>query len=346
MTTFANDNRAEATTIAAQPSPVQAFSFGDPEPVLGGRRAILDMCECVNNGQYWEPPLPMEGLARAYWASPHHSSAMQLKRNRLISAFIPSRWLSRKAFAALVQDYLVLANGYLEVRVNRLGGVLRLDHALAKYTRRGLEDGQFFYLENGVSPVEFDTQVIQITQPDLNQEYYGIPEYVSALQSAFLNEAATLFRRKYYENGSHAGYIMHAKGQFTNIDTDTLKEALRRSKGPGNFRSLFVQTPEGKDTEIKIIPIAQLGASDEFLGIKGTSRDDILAAHRVPPQLLGIVPAQGSSGFGNPLQATDMFDELEITPIQAALLDINEQIGVEAVKFAARVPLAGTPAKA
>lgn len=43
---------------------------------------------------------------------------------------------------------------------------------------------------------------------DLNQEIYGLPEYLSAIPSALLNEPATLFRRKYYMNGSHAGFIM------------------------------------------------------------------------------------------------------------------------------------------
>lgn len=46
-------------------------------------------------------------------------------------------------------------------------------------------------------------------EPDLNQEIYGLPEYLSANPSALLNESATLFRRKYYINGNHAGFIMY-----------------------------------------------------------------------------------------------------------------------------------------
>lgn len=34
-------------------------------------------------------------------------------------------------------------------------------------------------------------------------------EHLSALNSAWLNESATLFRRKYDQNGAHAGYIMY-----------------------------------------------------------------------------------------------------------------------------------------
>lgn len=37
---------------------------------------------------------------------------------------------------------------------------------------------------------------------------------------------------------------------------------------------------------------------DEFLNIKNVSRDDMLAAHRVPPQMMGIIP-QNTGGFGD-----------------------------------------------
>ncbi len=46
-------------------------------------------------------------------------------------------------------------------------------------------------------------------EPDLNQKIYGLPEYLSAIPSTLLNESATLFRRNYYINGSHVGFIMY-----------------------------------------------------------------------------------------------------------------------------------------
>lgn len=318
------------------PAAMQAFSFGDPEPVLN-RRELLDMIECVHNGRWYEPPVPLDGLARAYRVSPHHSSAIALKRNLLVSSFDPTPMLSRKAFAAAAQDHLVFGNAYLEQRPNLLGATMRLDHALAKYTRRGLIAGQFFFIPGYGQETEFRRgSVVQIAQADVNQEIYGVPEYLSALQSALLNEAATLFRRRYYLNGSHAGYILYATGEIDENDTTALRAALKASKGPGNFKNLFVHAPNGKEGSLKILPIAEVGAKDEFLGIKNATRDDVLAAHRVPPQLLGIVPAQGSSGFGNPLQATDMFFELEIEPLQATWLDLNDELGFEAVRFKPR----------
>lgn len=315
---------------------IAAFTFGDPEPVLS-RATMMDMLECWHNQRWYEPPISLDGLARAFRASPHHSSAIILKRNMLAASLEPTPWLSRKAFAGLVQDYLVLGNAYVQEIRNRLGGVMRLDHCLAKYTRRGVEPGHFWWVPGYQNEVEFDAGTVhQLLAPDINQEIYGLPEYLSALQSALLNENATLFRRRYFENGSHAGYILYATGEFSDGDVDGMRDALKKSKGPGNFRNLFVHSPNGKENGIKLLPIAQVGANDEFLGIKNTTRDDVLAAHRVPPQLLGIVPAN-AGGFGDVTKATDAFFELEIEPLQAVFMELNDVLGLKAVRFRERV---------
>jgi PBSX family phage portal protein len=300
----------------------------------------MDLLECQIAGRWYEPPIPLDGLARAYRVSPHHSSAIQLKRNLLVASFEPSPQLSREAFGAAVQDDLVFGNAYLEDRRNLLGGTLRYVHALAKYVRRGVEAGQYFFVPSFRQESEFRPgSVFQLRQADINQEIYGVPEYLSALQSALLNEAATLFRRRYYLNGSHAGYILYATGEIDEADTTALKEALKKSRGPGNFRNLFVHAPNGKEGSLKILPIAEVGAKDEFLGIKNATRDDVLAAHRVPPALLGIVPAQGTTP-GNPLQSVDMFFELEILPLQTRWLQFNEWAGREVIRFRERKPAA------
>lgn len=127
-------------------------------------------------------------------------------------------------------------------------------------------------------------------------------------------------------------YIMYATGEIDVGDTDKLKEAMKAAKGPGNFRSMFVHAPNGREQSIRIIPIAEAAAKDEFLGIKSASAADVMASHRVPPQLLGIVPAQGSA-FGNPVDAVAMFERNEIRPLKAVFLDLNDRMGVPAVTF-------------
>lgn len=313
---------------------IEVFSFGEPEPVLS-RATLLDMLECVHNERWYEPPVSLNGLARAFRASPHHSSAIFLKRNMLAASYVPNDILSRADFSALVLDYLVFGNAYVEEVRNRLGGLMRADHLLAKYVRRGIEPATFWWVPGWQHEAKL-ARVHQLRGTDINQEIYGVPEYISSLQSALLNENATLFRRRYFENGSHAGYILYATGEFTDGDVDAMRDSLQRAKGPGNFRNLFVHSPNGKESGIRLLPIAEVGAKDDFQSIKSTTRDDVLAAHRVPPQLLGIVPAN-AGGFGDVTKAADAFYELEILPLQAVFLQLNEALRFELIRFVERV---------
>ena len=170
-------------------------------------------------------------------------------------------------------------------------------------------------------------------EPDINQEVYGLPGYLGALRSGWLNESATLFRRKYYENGSHAGFILYmTDAARSQSDVDKMREALKNSKGPGNFRNLFMYAPNGKKDGIQLIPVSEVTAKDEFFNIKNVTRDDLLAAHRVPPQLIGIVPSN-TGGFGAANTAAEVFGANEISPLQRRFEQLNEWIGDEVVRF-------------
>jgi PBSX family phage portal protein len=309
------------------------FSFGDPEPVLD-RRGFFGMLECIRNARWWEPPVPMHGLARAYRIAPHHSSAILVKRNLLLKTFVPSRLLSSAAFSRWALDFLVLGNGYLERRDNMLGRPLSLDPVLGVYARVGVDPDSFWFVSDVRAPYQFTPgSVFHMAEPDLAQEIYGVPEYMSAIQSSLLNEAATLFRRRYYQNGSHAGFILYSTDAgLADEDADELEEMLAETKGVGNFRNVFLHVPGGKKDGLSLIPIAEVAAKDEFLGIKNTTRDDMLAAHRVPPQLLGVVPAN-AGGFGDVEKAADVFFRNEIEPLQARFLELNDWVGEEAVAF-------------
>ncbi|MNV28750.1 Phage portal protein [compost metagenome] len=175
--------------------------------------------------------------------------------------------------------------------------------------------------------------IFHLKCPDINQEVYGLPEYLSTLQSAWLNESATLFRRRYYNNGAHAGFVMYLNDSGMNDeDVNKLRQALHNAKGPGNFRNLFLHSPNGKKDGIQILPISEVAARDDFLNIKSVTRDDILAAHRVPPQLMGIVPG-ATGGFGAVLPAAQVFARNEIEPLQTLFNEINIWLGVKAVQF-------------
>jgi len=95
------------------------------------------------------------------------------------------------------------------------------------------------------------------------------------------------------------------------------------------------------------MPISEVAAKDEFFSIKNVTRDDVPAAHRMPPQLLGLVPT-GTTGFGSVVPAAQVFAINELLPLMARFYQINDWLGEEVVSFGdyAVTNLNGTGAKA
>ncbi|MCW6525948.1 phage portal protein [Yersinia ruckeri] len=326
-------NKPAATKPAEPAQEGITFAFDDPEGVMD-KRQILDYIECTDNGKWYEPPISFDGLARSLHAAVHHSSPIYVKRNILASTFIAHPLLSQQAFSRYALDYLLFGNAFLELRKNQLGDPMRLDVSPAKYTRRGTENGVYWFVQNWKQAHQFAVgSVFHLIEPDINQELYGLPEYLSALNSAWLNESATLFRRRYYKNGGHAGYILYVTDAAqTSSDIEKMRKAMSDTKGLGNCRNLFMFAPNGKPDGIKVIPLSDVATKDDFFNIKNASRDDLLSAHRVPPQMMGIIPSN-TGGFGDAAKAAQVFVRNELTPLQERMKDVNEWIGEDVIRF-------------
>ncbi len=308
------------------------FSFGDPDPSMT-RRTAIGYLEPSHN-DYYDLPIPAQGLSESLNSSPHHASAIKLKRNTLVSHFIEHEHLKRGDFSRLALDYLVFGNSYLEEIRSVRGGRMGFKPSLAKLTRRH-KSGEYGFIKKGGQDMHAFKRgrIWHLLEPDINQEVYGVPDYSAALHAAWLNESATLFRRKYYQNGAHAGYIMYLTDpSFNEEDVEALEKNIAGSKGPGNFRSLFINAPNGDKDGLKIIHLAEAQAKDQFFNIKNVTRDDVLAAHRVPPQLIGVVPSN-SGGFGSIENARKAFSISEIKPLQSRFEELNEWAGDEIIKF-------------
>ena len=113
--------KAQSTT----PSNIDTFTFGEPVSVLD-KREIFDYFECVQIDHWYEPPISFDGLSKLFRAAPHHSSAIYVKRNILVSTFQPSRFLSKLDFSRFALDFLTFGNAYLERRNNMMGNLLKL----------------------------------------------------------------------------------------------------------------------------------------------------------------------------------------------------------------------------
>lgn len=91
-------------------------------------------------------------------------------------------------------------------------------------------------------------------------------------------------------------------------------------------------SPNGKKDGLQIIPLSEVAAKDEFLNIKNVSRDDMMAAHRVPPQMMGIMP-NNVGGFGDVEKASLVFVRNELVPLQERFKEVNNKIGHDVINF-------------
>ncbi|WP_175784528.1 phage portal protein [Burkholderia ambifaria] len=330
---------SSASEIAARDtlSSITTFEFGEAVTALEAAD-IFDYRELWTINGYFEPPVNRTGLAKSLRSGTHHASALYFKRNVLASTFIPHKKFTRDAFSRLALDFLTFGDAYLERETSFLGNAINYRPTVSKYTRRMTDLEQIALIDDWQIVHTFARgAVFQLAEPDVNQEVYGMPEYIASLQSAWLNESATLFRRRYYANGSHAGFILYLNDPSVDqVDVDAIRAQLRETKNLGNFRNLFVHSAgrdgRGEKGSLELIPISEVAAKDEFFNIKNVTRDDSLAAHRVPPQLLGIVPSN-TGGFGAADTAARVFGYNEIRPLQQKFLSINEWAGEEIVRF-------------
>ncbi|CAI8755647.1 Phage portal protein, PBSX family [Pseudomonas sp. IT-P44] len=317
-------------TVKDQPTqpqqPTRAFAFGDPEQVLVGSMGNYLGVFASEDGRLYKPPVSRQGLAKLLRANAHHGAIPKFKRNLLLREFIPSPGCSVATMGRAGLDFVVFGEAYLYRKPNMLGQILELEHLPAINMRVKVDGGYVMLLPDG-KEMEFDRDEIEhVMDYDVEQDIYGVPDYLGGMQALLLNEAATLFRRRYYANGAHAGYVFYTNDpNLTEKDEENLREQISGSKGVGNFRSLFLNIPGGAEKAVQIIPVGDFQAKDELEKVKNITRNDVIAAWRMNPALAGIIP-ENSAGFGDIEKIDRVYTSNEIRPICQLFNQVNDSL--------------------
>nr|WP_269806320.1 phage portal protein [Pseudomonas alloputida] len=265
-------------------------------------------------------------MAKLLQANAHHGAIPPFKRNLLLREFIPSPGFSLQAMSRSALDYMVFGETYLLRKRSVFGQVLELEHLPAINMRVKVNGGYVMLMPDG-SRLEFDQDEVEhIFNYDVQQNIYGVPDYLGGLQALLLNEAATLFRRRYYNNGAHVGYIFYSNDpNMSEADEEALQAQISGSKGVGNFRSMFVNIPGGGEKAIQIIPVGDFQSKDDLEKVKNITRNDIIAAWRMNPALAGIIP-ENSAGFGDIEKIDRVYTNNEIRPICQMFNQVNDTL--------------------
>ncbi|KKD01396.1 phage portal protein [Photobacterium halotolerans] len=316
ITTAANDEHLPETLASS-------YSIGSDIEVVDSNSWLTEYTDLFyNDGEdYWEPPINPEGLAQLAHANAYHGSMLIARGNYVAGRFKSGGNIRRRHMAQFCRDYFQFGHGALLKLRNRAGGVMGYYPLPAMFMRKR-KNGDFWLLEREDQKRPYKAKdVIWLPQYDPKQQVYGLPDYVGGMQSSLLNKDATLFRRRYYKNGAHMGFIFYATDpNLSPEDEKMMKSKIASSKGVGNFRSMFVNIPNGKEKGIQLIPVGDIATKDEFERIKNITAQDVLVSHRFPPGKGGIVPTN-AAGFGDIEKVSREYARDEVIPVCELIMD-------------------------
>lgn len=234
-------------------------------------------------------------------------------------------------------DLEATGNGYLEVGRTTAGDIGYIGHIPAKTMRvRRLRDGfiQLLYgkavffrnfgdteTENPIAGIEDrPNEIIHLKKYTPMNNYYGIPDIVAAQTALAGNEFSGKYNLDYFENKAVPRYIITVKGAKLSGESERkLLEFFQVGLKGKNHRSLYVPLPaDSPDSkvEFKMDPIEAGNQEGSFEKYRKSNRDEILLAHRVPINKIGV--PEGVS-LASARDADKMFKEQVCRPSQLIL---------------------------
>ncbi len=142
---------------------------------------------------YFSTPSATSHQAYPFWtgddfrrANAHHGTIPRFKRNLLLRDFIPSAGCSAQTMGRAALDFMVFGEGYFQRKTNVLGQVLELEHLPALNMRRKVGGG-FVLLMPGGKHLHFEEhQVEHVMDYDVEQNIYGVPDYLGGMRAGFI----------------------------------------------------------------------------------------------------------------------------------------------------------------
>jgi len=153
---------------------------------------------------------------------------------------------------------------------------------------------------------------------DPKSDYYGIPEWLPVIATMALDRAAVEYNTYEFSNGMMAKFIIMIEGgELSRKSRAQLKVFLQNNyRGHKHAGKAMVIANDDPGVSIKIERIDKEGSNKDisFSKSRTLNRDETIAAHNVPPRLVGIVASGSLGGTGEVDGQLKVFKEIVIAP--------------------------------
>jgi len=166
--------------------------------------------------------------------------------------------------------------------------------------------------------------------------YYGVPAAIPALGALIGELEAREYNLRFFENHAIPAYAVIVEGGDLDEDSRELVRRYFRSEVRRDpHKTLILSSPTGVTIRLEKLNADVREGSFRFY--RKDNRDEVIAAHRVPPYRLGIAET-GSLGGNTSRESTEIYKTSVVKPRQETLEDrlnrlIREGFGIEGWEF-------------
>lgn len=187
------------------------------------------------------------------------------------------------------------------------------------------DDQRFVDRETGEVASRVDNpanELIFVPNPSPLELYYGIPDWVAAINTIKGDQEAKRYNREFFEHNAIPHYAIIVKnGELTEDSRKSLRDMVHNLKGKPHRTAVLEankiaesQFGDDSDVEIEIEPLGMQSEEDmSFSEYRKWNEHEIAKVHQVPPQLIGNM---GDSNRSNIKEAVRDFAREVIQPEQ------------------------------
>lgn len=293
------------------------------EPILKAQEAAPMEGEAFTGICY--PPLALNTILDLAYSNAFHTQCIALKSEmsvgmeyeapKQVEDYLESLAVEQDSFLDLLHmvawDWECLGNGYLEVARDRTGRISELYHVHGQTVYASTEGNKLReYVQWLDTSIPFSVfgdkgernELLHFKRYTPFSTWYGLPEWVACLEALRLDQEKKTFYAAFFKNFAVPSLAVVLEGAEFDAETERkLQEGFSQMKGNENaFRTLLLSIPM-TDAKVKFERLMADFKDMPFDKLSQVTREEILAAHGVPPRLVGIVTA-GALGGGDEAQ--------------------------------------------
>ena len=270
-----------------------------------------------------EPFFSFDKLLDMFYINTYHRRCIMLKAALLSNiedgSKLENQYMTPKDLLyAFVLNAEIYGNAFLEICRDKL-------YILPTIEARVNENREVYQQKNS-KITKLDAAHLLYYSP--KSRYYGEPDYLAALLPILINAKADSFNDSFFNNSARADKAI----VFENAEPDegqikAFKEFFGSNfKGYENAHKTLVVTAMGENAKVRF---EDLSKTDDlsFEKLKNINKDEIIAAHGVPPRMVGVMSAGTLGGGGELIGQLHSFNELTIIPKQEQIEWFFYQIG-------------------